>query len=115
MLEGLSSTVHIKTFSGAVAGEEDHFCKGSLSLSIFLFCYCFWFLILFAALYQKSKNISLLFIFVIVVSCFTFVKWLLLKIPSCVTLLAPTIVILFAHLLLHLLLKGPFMKLILPC
>src|SRR4051794_19294245 len=68
----------------------------------------------FVALYPKSKKNSLLYIVVIFVTCFTFVKWLLLKIPSCVILLAPTIMILFAHPLLHLLLKWPFMKLSLP-
>jgi hypothetical protein len=31
----------IKTVSGAVAGEKEDFCKGSLSLPIFLLCYCF--------------------------------------------------------------------------
>jgi hypothetical protein len=31
----------IKTFSGAIAGEKEDFCKESLSLSIFLLCYCF--------------------------------------------------------------------------
>jgi hypothetical protein len=31
----------IKTFFGAVAGEKEDFCKGSLSLPIFLLCYCF--------------------------------------------------------------------------
>ena len=32
---------HIKSFSGTVAGEEETFCKGSLSLSISLLCFCF--------------------------------------------------------------------------
>jgi hypothetical protein len=31
----------INKFSGAVAGEKEDFCKGSLSLPIFLLCYCF--------------------------------------------------------------------------
>src|SRR4051812_19021195 len=57
---------------------------------------------------SKIQKISLLYIVVICVTCFIFVKWLLLKIPSCVTLLAPTIMILFAHSLLHLLLKRTF-------
>ena len=33
--------------SGAVAGEEEAFCKGSLSLSISLLCFCFALFILF--------------------------------------------------------------------
>jgi hypothetical protein len=50
----------INKFSGAVAGEKEDFCKGSLSLPIFLLCYCFdWFIyfILFASFYQKYKKI----------------------------------------------------------
>jgi hypothetical protein len=31
----------INKFSGAIAGEKEDFCKGSLSLPIFLLCYCF--------------------------------------------------------------------------
>ena len=46
--------------SGAVAGEKDHFCKGSLSLSIFLFCFCFSCFILFyfvcVVLSKTQKN-----------------------------------------------------------
>src|SRR3954454_6240524 len=72
----------------------------------------FAFLFLFVALYQKAKKISLLYIVFICVTCFNFVKWLLLKIPSCVTLLPPTIMILVAHPLLHHLLKRHFMRLI---
>ena len=52
---------HIKSFSGAVAGEEEPFCKGSLSLSISLFCFClalFILFCLFASLYQRHKKIS---------------------------------------------------------
>ena len=36
-----STSASIKTFSGAVAGEEEAFCKWSLSLSISLLCFCF--------------------------------------------------------------------------
>ena len=46
------------SFSGAVAGEKKHFCKGSLSLPIFLLCYCFAYFIFAASLYQKHKKIS---------------------------------------------------------
>jgi hypothetical protein len=34
-------------FSGAVAGEKEDFCKGSLSLPIFLLCYCFAYFLYF--------------------------------------------------------------------
>ena len=47
----------IKHFSGAVAGEKDHFCMGSLSLSIFLFCFCFaCFILLYFCLLRFIKN-----------------------------------------------------------
>src|SRR3954454_3319407 len=101
---------HTSRFSGIVAGEKDHFCKGSLSLSIFCFTFLLFLLSYFCLLHFIQKN-YLLFIVVICVACFIFVKWLLLKIPSCVTLLALTIMILSAHPLLHLLLKRPFMRL----
>jgi hypothetical protein len=45
----------IKQFSGAVAGEKENFCKGSLTRIIFtLFCFILFLLALF---YQKYKKI----------------------------------------------------------
>jgi hypothetical protein len=41
-------------FSGAVAGEKEDFCKGSLSLPIFLLCYCF--ALLYFCLHLFIKN-----------------------------------------------------------
>src|SRR4051794_15332319 len=71
ILARLSSAVaHIKNFSGAVAGEKDQFCKGSLSLSIFYFVIVIVFLFLFVAFYKKSKKNSLLFIVVIFTAYF---------------------------------------------
>ena len=46
----------IKQFSGAVAGEKKHFCKGSLSLPIFLFCYCFAYFIFVCSVISKTKT-----------------------------------------------------------
>jgi hypothetical protein len=43
----------IKQFFGAVAGEKEDFCKGSLSLPIFYFV-----IVLLASFYQKYKKIS---------------------------------------------------------
>jgi hypothetical protein len=44
------------TFSGAVAGEKEDFCKGSLSLPTFYFVlFCFT-LLLLASFYQKYKK-----------------------------------------------------------
>src|SRR4051812_27212265 len=79
----------------------------------FVIVFALFFLVYFARsiLYQKPKKKYLLFIVVIFIAYFIFVQWLFLKIPSCVTLLAPTMMISYAHLLLHLLLKRPFMKL----
>ena len=51
-----SPTATASSFSGAVAGEKKHFCKGSLSLPIFLLCYCFAYFIFVCLLYQKHKK-----------------------------------------------------------
>jgi hypothetical protein len=51
----------IKHFSGAVAGEKEYFCKGSLLLPIFYFfivLLIFFTLFLLASFYQKYKKIS---------------------------------------------------------
>jgi hypothetical protein len=51
------STDAIKLFSGAVAGEEEDFYKGSFartSFTLFLFCFTLFLLTLF---YQKYKKI----------------------------------------------------------
>jgi hypothetical protein len=45
------------TFFGAVAGEKEDFCKGSLARTIFtLFLFCFT-LFLLASFYQKNKKL----------------------------------------------------------
>jgi uncharacterized BrkB/YihY/UPF0761 family membrane protein len=47
-------------FSGAVAGEKENFCKGSLMLSIFYFVIVlliFFTLFLLASFYQKYKKL----------------------------------------------------------
>jgi hypothetical protein len=46
----------VNKFSGAVAGEEEDFCKGSLARTIFtLLLFCF-ILFLLASYYQKYKK-----------------------------------------------------------
>jgi hypothetical protein len=46
----------IKQFSGAVAGEKEDFCKGSLAHTIFTL-FLFWFILfLLASFYQKYKK-----------------------------------------------------------
>jgi hypothetical protein len=50
----------MKHFSGAVAGEKEDFCKGSLTLPIFYFVIVwliFFTLFLLASFYQKYKKI----------------------------------------------------------
>jgi hypothetical protein len=37
----ISNTAPSSKFSGAVAGEKEDFCKGSLARTIFYFVYCF--------------------------------------------------------------------------
>jgi hypothetical protein len=50
------NTVHIKLFSGAVAGEKEDFCKGSFARTSFtLFYFCF-ILFLLASFYKKYKK-----------------------------------------------------------
>jgi hypothetical protein len=55
-----ASTAIKQLFSGAVAGEKEDFCNGSLSLPIFYFVIVlltFFTLFLFASLYQKYKKL----------------------------------------------------------
>jgi hypothetical protein len=52
----VASTTESRTFSGAVAGEKEDFCKGSLSLPIFYFVIVFltFFTLFFACIYKKN-------------------------------------------------------------
>jgi hypothetical protein len=59
----------IKHFSGAVAGEKEDFCQGSLSLPIFYFIIVlltFFTLFLFASFYQKYKKLVPLLLLLLV-------------------------------------------------
>jgi hypothetical protein len=79
----------------------------------FTLFYCFALLYLFLLALFYIKNPKKLESLIVVFTCLLLVllKWLILKTPSCVTLLARTIVILSALLLRHLLLLQTFMKL----
>jgi hypothetical protein len=46
----------INELSGAVAEEEEDFCKGSLSRTIFYFVFFFFILFLLASSYKKYKK-----------------------------------------------------------
>jgi hypothetical protein len=61
--------VHQQAFSGAVAGEEEDFCKGSLSCTIFYFVFCFALFYFCLHLFIKNtKKIS--FFIVLLLICF---------------------------------------------
>jgi hypothetical protein len=52
------STGAIKLFSGAVAGEEEDFCKGSFACTSFtLFIVLLYFIFLLASFYQNTKKL----------------------------------------------------------
>jgi hypothetical protein len=128
--QGLSATHQLGTsseFSGRhqplaanflapLPGRKKTSARGVFAHTFFTFLLLCFILFYLPALffYQKPQKIRILG------SCFylfTFVllKWVLLKTPSCVTLLARTIVILSALLLHHLLLLQTFMRLSLLC
>jgi hypothetical protein len=86
--------------------QWEFFARTSFTLLLF----CFTLFILPASFYQKPKKLeSLVVVFTYLL--LVLLKWLILKKPSCVTLLVRTIVILSALLLRHLLLLQTFMKL----
>jgi hypothetical protein len=100
---------NINKFSGTVAGEEEDFCKGSLSRTIFYFVFILLYFIFACIVLSKIKKI-VSFILSFIYLLLDLLEWVLLKTPSCVTLLAPKTVILFALLLHHLLLRQIFMR-----
>jgi hypothetical protein len=104
-----------RTFSGAIAGEKEDFCKGSFactSFTLFLVLLLFYFY-----LHRFIKNTKKLVSFIVVFTCLllALLEWVLMRTPSCVILLALIIVILSALLLHHLLLLLIFMRLSLLC
>jgi hypothetical protein len=85
-----------KHFSGIVAGEKEDFWKGSLSLP-FLLCYCFAYFLyfIFACIFlSKIQKISSFIVVIFTSLLLGLLEWVLLRTPSCVTLLAQTIMIL---------------------
>jgi hypothetical protein len=102
-------------FSGAVAGEKEDFCKGSLSLPTFYLVIVLLILFLLASFYQKYKKNSSFIVVIFTCLLLVLLEWVLLRTPSCVILLAPKTIILSALLLRHLLLRQIFMRLNLFC
>jgi hypothetical protein len=100
----------INKFSGTVAGEREDFCKGSLARTIFYFVYCFALLYFWLHLFIKNTQKLASFIVAFIYLLLFLLEWVLLKTPSCVTLLAPKTMILSALLLHHLLLTQIFMR-----
>jgi hypothetical protein len=61
------STGAIKPFSGAVAGEEEDFCKGSFARTSFTFF--IFLLLLYFCLHHFIKNTQKLVCFIVVFTC----------------------------------------------
>jgi hypothetical protein len=86
---GLLLTSHQANFSGAIAGEKEDFCKGSLARTIFYFIFVFS--LFYFCLHLFIKNTKKISSFIVAFTCLLLVllEWVLLRIPSCVILLAP--------------------------
>jgi hypothetical protein len=83
-----AASTAIKHFSGAVAGEKEDFCKGSLSLPIFYFVIVlltFFTLFLLEAFYQKYKKNSSMIVVIFACLLLVLLEWVVLRTPSCVT------------------------------
>jgi hypothetical protein len=98
------NTAPSSKFSGAVAGEREDFCKGSLARTIFYIVFSF--ALLYFCLHHFIKNTKKIVSFIVafIYLLLVLLEWVLLKTPSCVTLLAQKTMILSALLLRHLLL-----------
>jgi hypothetical protein len=88
---GVSNWADIYTpssnFSGAVAGEKEDFCKGSLSLPIFYFVII---LLFFSCIFlSKIQKISSFIVVIFACLLLVLLEWVLLRTPSCMILLAP--------------------------
>jgi hypothetical protein len=84
----------IKTFSGAVAGEKEDWGVSHFQSSYFVIVLLSLFtLFLFASFYQKYKKISSFYSCYFCLSILVLLEWVLLRTPSCVTLLAQTTMI----------------------
>jgi hypothetical protein len=92
-------------FSGAVAGEKEDFCKGSLSLPIFYFVIVLLYFIFACIFLSKIQKISSFIVVIFTCLLLVLLEWVILRTRSCVILLAPITMILSALLLHHLLLR----------
>jgi hypothetical protein len=104
------NTAPSSKFSGAVAGEKEDFCKGSLARTILYFVFSFALLYFCLHLFIKITKKIVSFIVAFIYLLLVLLEWGLLKTPSCVTSLAPKTMILSALLLRHLLLRQIFMR-----
>jgi hypothetical protein len=110
----LFNTAPSTSFLVPLPGKKKTSARGvSHAHPLLCFKFCFT-LFLLVSFYQKHKKISFL---TVVFTCLILVllEWVLMRTPSCVTLLALIIVILSALLLRHLFLLLIFMRLSLLC
>jgi hypothetical protein len=106
---------HQDSFLASLPGKKKTSARGvSRAHPLLCFKFCFT-LFLIPSFYQNHKKIS--FLIVVIFTCLLLVllEWLLMRTPSCVTLLALIIEILSAFLLRHLLPLQIFMRLSLLC
>jgi hypothetical protein len=104
------NTAPSSKFYGAIAGEKEDFCKGSLARTIFYFVFSFALLYFCLHCFIKKTKKLVSFIVAFIYFLLVLLEWVLLKTPNCVTLLAPKTMILSALLLRHLLLRQIFMR-----
>jgi hypothetical protein len=107
---------HQDSFLAPLPGKKKTSTRG-VSHAHPLLCLLFCFALLYFCLhhfYQKHKKI-VSFIVAFIYLLLALLEWVLMRTPSCVTLLALIIVILSALLLRHLLLLQIFMRLSLLC
>jgi hypothetical protein len=112
-------TTHHQAFFWRRCRGERGFLQGeSLTSNLFYFIIVlltFFTLFLFASFYKKYKKISSFIVVIFACLLLVLLEWVLLRTPSCVTLLAQTTMVLSALLLCHLLLRQIYMRLNLIC
>jgi hypothetical protein len=102
---------HKAVFLAPLPGKKKICARGASHAHPLL---CFSFALLYFCLHRFIKNIKKIsFLLVVIFTCLllALLEWVLMRIPSCVILLALIIVILSALLLRHLLLLQIFMRL----
>jgi hypothetical protein len=113
---GLLCTANQAFFWRRCQGERGFLQGESLPIFYFIIVLLIFFtLFLLASFYQKYKKISSFIVVIFACLLLVLLEWVLLRTPSCMTLLAKTTMISSALLLCHLLLRQIFMRLNLLC